>query len=492
MINFYKTHSKKIEILLIVLALIAITLYLLNLIRIFSKLGLTSEYQILSLALDSIFLIDFIFKLFIYRSKYFKGPWWFIDFIAALPIIASFGYFITFENLVITRSLRFFYILRVIRVVRLTKLFRFMQYDQSQNEYEESNKFRNIIWICTLLLCIFFLISTHIIYSSYTEEAASSIEFFLILGFVASLLICFLIVRVQIPEVTRSEISKLLNIALPKQVAESFLDNPQSMYETTEMPATIVFCDLTGFTSTVEKLEGNHSKLKSHLEHSLGIICEEHIKQDLIIDKFIGDCVMSFKGGKLINGNQRKNAISVVMACLNAKNILNKHNLPFFNDIKIGGASSDKALIGSFGTKNRLTYTVLGDAVNLASRLEGASGHLGVNNLFCKKTKQLTEDNDYFAWRETGEILVSGKKNSVIAYEAIAKNKSNQQWIKHFQNGLENYRIKNFKTAESSFKKVIDSREFPDTLSKIYIQKCNYFIKNGCKNSWTPSIKIDK
>ena len=96
---------------------------------------------------------------------------------------------------------------------------------------------------------------------------------------------------------------------------------------------------------------------------------------------------MSFKGGKLINGNQRNNAISVVMACLNAKNILNKHNLPFFNDIKIGGASTDKALIGSFGTKNRLTYTVLGDAVNLASRLEGASGHLGVNNLFCKKTK---------------------------------------------------------------------------------------------------------
>ena len=216
------------------------------------------------------------------------------------------------------------------------------------------------IRIISFLLCIFFLTSTHIIYSSYTEEAASSIEFFLILGFVASLVICFLIVRVQIPEVTRSEISKLLNIALPKQVAESFLDNPQSMYETTEMPATIVFCDLTGFTSTVEKLEGDHSKLKSHLQYSLGIICEEHIKQDLIIDKFIGDCVMSFKGGKLINGNQRNNAISVVMACLNAKNILNKHNLPFFNDIKIGGASTDKALIGSFGTKNRLTYTVLG------------------------------------------------------------------------------------------------------------------------------------
>ena len=201
---------------------------------------------------------------------------------------------------------------------------------------------------------------------------------------------------------------------------------------------------------------------------------------------------MSLKGGKLINGNQRNNAISVVMACLNAKNILNKHNLPFFNDIKIGGASTDKALIGSFGTKNRLTYTVLGDAVNLASRLEGASGHLGVNNLFCKKTKQLTEDNDYFSWRETGEFLVSGKRNSVIAYEAIAKNKSNQNWIKHFQNGLENYRIKNFKAAELSFKKVNDSREFPDTLSEIYIEKCNYFIKNGCENSWTPSIKIDK
>ena len=72
MINFYKTHSKKIEILLIFSA----NYYIISIKfdkNIF-KIRLTSEYQILSLAFDSIFLIDFIFKLFIYRSKYFKGP----------------------------------------------------------------------------------------------------------------------------------------------------------------------------------------------------------------------------------------------------------------------------------------------------------------------------------------------------------------------------------------------------------------------------------
>jgi adenylate cyclase len=366
-----------------------------------------------------------------------------------------------------------------------------MQFESNKDEIE-SKQFKHTIWFCSVLLTGFLVLSINQIHSSYPLENANIVEFYLILGLLTSVIICFLIVRVQIPEVTRSEIKKLLNIALPRQVASSFLSNPKLMHETIEMPATIIFCDLNNFTSVVEELDGNHEKLQSYLQESLGIICEEHSKQNLIIDKFMGDCVMSFKGGNLVNGTPAEHALSVVKATLNSKSVLNKSKLSYFNDVQIGGASTDSALIGAFGTEKRLSYTVLGDAVNLASRLESASKKCGVSNLFCEKTKRLTDGNKYFIWREVGYLLVTGKKQVVKAFEALEKNKVNQNLIDSFHHALNEYKLKNFEKAKNLFEKTINLVSSSDKLSEKYLQNCNSLLKNGVPIDWEPTIVVSK
>ena len=490
--KYYKKYSNQIEIFLLSLALLSILSYLINLLGIFKQNNLSDIYENFTLVVDLIFVFDFLIKIFVYRLHYFKGPWWFIDLIATLPILASLGaHFNLFESLRITRTIRCFYILRVLRVVRLAKLFRYMQFESNKDEIE-SKKFKHTIWFCSVILTAFLVLTINQIHSSYPLENANILEFYLILGLLISVIIFLLIVRVQIPEVTRSEIKKLLNIALPRQVASSFLSNPNLMDETIEMPATIIFCDLNNFTSVVEELDGNHEKLQGYLQESLGIICEEHSKQDLIIDKFMGDCVMSFKGGNLVNGTPAEHALSVVKATLNSKSVLNKSKLSYFNDVQIGGASTDSALIGAFGTEKRLSYTVLGDAVNLASRLESASKKCGVSNLFCEKTKRLTDGNKYFIWREVGYLLVTGKKQVVKAFEALEKNKDNQNLIDSFHHALNEYKLKNFEKAKNLFEKTINLVSSSDKLSEKYLQNCNSLLKNGIPIDWEPTIVVSK
>ena len=490
---FYKNNSDKIELGLIILAILSVIAYLIDLLGIFQKFEILQTYRFISLIVDCVFVFDFLTKIYIFRLSYFRGPWWLVDFIAALPIIASLGFFTgIWDSVRITRTVRFFLILRVLRILRLTRVFKLMQFDSNEIHASESKKFKRTIWGSTLFLTLFLITCMYYIHNNYTREIANFIEFNLVLGLMIATLLSLFIVRVQIPDVTRSEIAKLLNIALPKQVADSFLKNPSLMNESIDMPATIIFTDLIGFTSIVEDLNGDHKKLRNYLQKSLGIICNEHLKNNLIIDKFMGDCVMSFKGGNLVNGSPEEHAFSVVKASLNSKLQLGNSNLEYFNNARIGGASTDSALIGSFGTENRLTYTVLGDAVNLASRLESASKHLGVENLFCEKTMKLTNNYCEIIWREVGVIIVEGKRRPIKGFEAILNNEHNRKWIDKFHEGLKYYISKEFIKAKSNFTEVVEFRFNGDKLSNIYINNCNNIINKGLPKNWQPIIETRK
>ena len=491
--SFYKNNQDKIEIGLIILAMLSVIAYLTDLLGVFQKFEILHIYQSISLIVDCVFVGDFLIKIYIFRLSYFKGPWWLVDFIAALPIIASLGFFTgIWDSVRITRTVRFFLILRVLRILRLTRVYKLMQFDSKDVNESESKKFKYTIWASTLFLTFFLITCMYYIHNHYSEEIANIIEFNLVLGLVVATLLSLFIVRVQVPDVTRSQIAKLLNIALPKQVADSFLKDPSLMNKAIEMPATIIFTDLIGFTSIVEDLNGDHKKLRSYLQKSLGIICDEHIKNNLIIDKFMGDCVMSFKGGNLVNGSPEEHAFSVVKASLNSKLVLRNSNLKYFNNARIGGASTDSALIGSFGTEKRLTYTVLGDAVNLASRLESASKHLGVENLFCEKTMKLTNNNCEFIWREVGDLIVEGKRNSIKGFEAILNNEDNRKWIDIFHKGLKYYTSKEFIDAKAEFSKVIELKFNGDNLSKYYINNCDNIINSNLPKNWQPIIETRK
>ena len=111
--------------------------------------------------------------------------------------------------------------------------------------------------------------------------------------------------RFQLPDVTCNQMASLLNVTLPHQLADSLLRDPNSYDRTVEMPATIVFADIQGFTQTVEALNGDLVTLKSYLSQAMDAVVQVHRKHDLIIDKYIGDCIMAFRGGDLVEGCTR-------------------------------------------------------------------------------------------------------------------------------------------------------------------------------------------
>src|SRR5262249_59632744 len=101
------------------------------------------------------------------------------------------------------------------------------------------------------------------------------------------------VARYQLPGLWSRQVRAILNVALPTQVTEWLMEHPEAWNRTVRAPATIVFCDIKGFTTTVEKLAIDDVRVR--LERALDAIVDAHLAHDLIIDKFIGDAVMSFR-----------------------------------------------------------------------------------------------------------------------------------------------------------------------------------------------------
>ncbi len=135
----------------------------------------------------------------------------------------------------------------------------------------------------------------------------------------------------------------------------------------------------------------------------------ELIKHDMIIDKFIGDAIMSFRGGPLVSGDPAEHAYRAVRAALDSIKALAELDDPYFHSVKIGGASSDDCLIGAFGTSARLSYTILGDAREPRRAARTGQHQCGTQNLFCERTYRLCAEHPDLVWRRWGRIRVVGK-----------------------------------------------------------------------------------
>ena len=244
---------------------------------------------------------------------------------------------------------------------------------------------------------------------SPVDRRSNEIEFFLILGMLFSMILFLYILSYHQLDVTQEQLRALLSLALPRQVAERFLVDPTAYDKKARMPATIVFMDFEDFTATCERLSHAPDQLSAHMERAMERLVVELSKQDMILDKFIGDAVMSFRGGPLVAGEPAEHAYRAVRASLDCIRELKALDDPYFSRVKIGGASAADCLIGSFGTSRRLSYTVLGDGVNLAARLEPASGQCGTQNLFCVETHRLCADRADLVWRRWGRVRVLGK-----------------------------------------------------------------------------------
>lgn len=213
-------------------------------------------------------------------------------------------------------------------------------------------------------------------------------------------------------------IKKLFSRYVAADVLRELLRNPaQVELGGKEVEVTVLFSDIRGFTSLSEKLEP--TALVRLLNRYFEAMTAPILEQRGVLDKYIGDAIMAFWGAPLADAMQADHA---VRAALDMKKALAKLNEDFraegIPEIATGiGIYTGKAVVGNVGSSARFDYTVIGDTVNAASRLEGQTKEFGVPIIIGEQTKkQLTEN---YTLKKLGSVKVKGKEEMLDIYSVL-------------------------------------------------------------------------
>ena len=177
---------------------------------------------------------------------------------------------------------------------------------------------------------------------------------------------------------------------------------------------TFLFSDIRGFTPISEKYKSNPQGLTELINKFLTPMTDIILKNGGTVDKYMGDCIMAFWNAPLDCPNHQEKAI---ISAREMKRKLRKMNIKeeFGIELKIGiGINTGEAVVGNMGSEQRFDYSVLGDAVNLASRLEGISKNYDTTIIIGEDTYKSVKDK--FKFRKLDDVQVKGKSNKVAIY----------------------------------------------------------------------------
>ena len=180
---------------------------------------------------------------------------------------------------------------------------------------------------------------------------------------------------------------------------------------------TFLFCDIRGFTPISEKYKGDPAGLTRLVNRFLTRMTDVIISNGGTIDKFMGDCIMAFWNAPIENKKHREAAVATAVDMVIALQHLNLQLIKegFTEEIKIGiGINTGDALVGNMGSEQRFDYSVIGDPVNLASRLESSSKTLGKTIVIGEDTRHTIETSFPFEYLDS--ITVKGKSEAVKVY----------------------------------------------------------------------------
>ena len=206
------------------------------------------------------------------------------------------------------------------------------------------------------------------------------------------------------------QIKKQFEHYLSPDMVKKLQDNPSLLKlggETREL--TFLFCDIRGFTTISEKYQKKPQELTKLINAFLTPMTNIILKSGGTIDKYMGDCIMAFWNAPLDCPNHQHKAIITAKIM---RETMRKLNLGF----KIGiGINSGKAVVGNMGSNQRFDYSVLGDAVNLASRLEGQSKEFNTTIVVGEDTYKEAKELHKRMYK-LGSVTVKGKSNKVKIY----------------------------------------------------------------------------
>ena len=217
---------------------------------------------------------------------------------------------------------------------------------------------------------------------------------------------------------SKRDLANLFGTYVPPELVDEMVKDAASYnMKATTKELTVMFCDMRGFTQMSETMEP--TQLQTLLNTVFSRLTDQIRINRGTIDKYMGDCVMAFWGAPIYTPDHAGLAVKTALEMVDAIRKLNEeHRSKGLPEIGVGiGLNTGTMCVGDMGSDVRRSYTVIGDAVNLGSRLEGLSKTYGVEIVVSESTRQLAKD---YAWQELDSVRVKGKDNAVAIFWPVA------------------------------------------------------------------------
>jgi adenylate cyclase len=299
----------------------------------------------------------------------------------------------------------------------------------------------------------------------------------------------------------RSAFGQYLSPTLVEQLAQS----PEKLVlggEARDM--TIMFSDVRGFTTISEIYKDDPQGLTALMNSFLTPLTNAIIDRKGTIDKYMGDAIMAFWNAPLYDATHELNACEAALDMLDRVEQLNrareetaKANGTLFIPINIGvGINTGRCVVGNMGSDLRFDYSVLGDSVNLASRLEGQCKSYGLPIIIGSRTANAAKDK--FALLELDFIAVKGKKEPEVVYSIVGRNDlANtgrfQRWRELNMNMLSRYRSRDWNGALAAIEQGLaaDEENRFRTLYNIYSERIRTFQITPPPDDWDGAYALE-
>jgi adenylate cyclase len=246
---------------------------------------------------------------------------------------------------------------------------------------------------------------------------------------------------------------------------------------------TVYFSDIADFSSIAEKI--SPAELVAAMNEYLSAMADVIEAHGGFVDKYIGDAVVAVFGAPVDDPHHATNAVHAALQCAARLGTLDRVNATFGRRLRQRiGLNSGEALVGNIGSRRRFNYTVMGDTVNLASRLEGSNKLYGTTIIASEATVELTRRA--FAWRELDAIRVKGRSQAVRIFEPLGvAGEIAPELISRAQaygEALTRYRARDFAGAAEQFARVAGD----DPPAALFLERARRLAQHPPGPDWEP------
>ncbi|MEM7291866.1 MAG: adenylate/guanylate cyclase domain-containing protein [Pseudomonadota bacterium] len=284
--------------------------------------------------------------------------------------------------------------------------------------------------------------------------------------------------------VDKKQLTRVFSQYVPPEIAQDYSKNPEKInLEGEAREITVMFCDIKGFTSISEKLDPR--ELAIWLNRYFNLASEIIVRHKGTIDKYMGDSVMAFWGAPVRNDNHAGDALAAALEIqrelASFRIELQNENLP---DLYVGiGISSGISNVGNMGSEFRMAYTVVGDTVNIAERLERQTRYYDVPIIVSDLTSRLMPD---VLFRELDIVKVKGRSRYVKIYQPmyrkdLASSGELTELAMHRQ-ALDYFRAREWRKAESIFNTLNKTEK--SQIYEIYLSRLQQVKAEPPDESW--------